>query len=246
MSEFLKNNAHVFIFIIVLCTIALLVITILTHVKSSRLAKSMLVSKFKLIDLNEKNTSDSAPLYTAIITNTSVSAVSISSIGFEHDGNFFNFRDECKRQLDSQNLELVILPRGIIKLRLDKAQLEKIIFSSAKSKRLKSIRVYIIGLGGEYLIAKAKVITKAMKLAYKEYYPFHEQEINQRFINLCERKILSGVKLGLNEKLRYKKLSKQPQSTAIAEAAAVDDGETTVKCEIENPVPENPSNDNAD
>lgn len=209
MKQFLIDNQPFILLLLALAVIVLLILVALTLSKSSKLNKSMLVNKFKVTDMNETNTSDNAPLYTIVVSNNSMNTVSIGSIGFVHDGDYFNYRNECKAQLSDNNRELVILPRGSIKLRLYKEQLESAVFKQAKTKRLKTVYVYLIGLGGETFKAKAKIITRKMKASYKEYYAFHEPSVIAKFIGVCRRKTELGAKLKFFENIKYKCWSKR-------------------------------------
>lgn len=209
MTDFLKNNQQVFILILLLLTIALIVLAFFNHVKTNKLVKSMLVNKFKVVDMNEKSTADDSTLYTIIVSNNSMNAITIASIGFEHNGDFFNFRNECKSQFENFNRDLVVLPRGSIKLRLFQEHLEGTIFKTIQDNKLKSISAYVIGMGGENCRLKAKVITKKMQENFKVYYTLHKPEIMAKFVATCEKKIKLGIKLSLFEKLRYNSWKKQ-------------------------------------
>ncbi len=208
LANFFADNVHYIFFGLFVLLASLVVFSVLIYLKTNRITKNMIVNKFKVVDMNEKNTQDDSLLYTVIITNNSMNPISVSSIGFEHDGDYFNFKNECKAQLDGKNQDLVILPRGSIKLRLFKEQLESAVFKFAKTKKLKTINVYVVGLAGEKFLGKTKVISKKMSKSYKEYYVFHAQEVASKFISYCQLKLNKGIKLNLFEKLRYNKLVK--------------------------------------
>lgn len=216
-DHFLVRNQHYLLAIMIIGIIALLVFAIITYWKSSKLTKSLLVNKFKVLDMNEKNTQDNAPLYTIIVSNNSMNAIALASIGFEHDGDFFNYRNECKAQIEGKNKDLIVLPRSSLKLRLYKVQLESAVFATSRRKKLGAIRVYIVGLGGESYKVKTKVIGKKMKESYKEYYAYHETEVIAKFLSACNHKISNNVKLKFFEKLRFKHLSKRYSGLQIPE-----------------------------
>ncbi|MBQ2717278.1 MAG: hypothetical protein IJF75_01595 [Clostridia bacterium] len=200
-SGFFENNQPYFIFGGLIFSFLILIFAILSFTKSSKLSKSLLVNKFKVIDMCEKNTKDDSLLYTIIVTNSSVNAINISSIGFCHDGQYFNYRNEARAQI-KDSTDLVIPPRGIIKLRLYTPQLERDIFKNTTVKKLKAVKVYVIGANGESYTGKARVITKKLKEKYKEYYAFHKTEIIDKFVAMCALKSMQNVKLSFSEKIK--------------------------------------------
>lgn len=206
---FIQANQGYFTFFLLVIAVACAVFAVLNFLTSNKLRKSMLTTKFKVVDINEKNTADDTPLYTVIISNNSVNSVSIASIGFEHDGDYFNFKNECRQQLKLIGQDLVILPRSSIKFRIRQQQLEKVAFASAKVKRLRTINVYIIGMGGENFLGAAKVITRKMRKQYKEYYAYNKPEIIKNFVATAKHKISLGVQLSLSDKIKLKMLSKR-------------------------------------
>lgn len=234
LAGFFEKNQHYFIFGALLFSLFILIFVILNYRKSAKLSKSLLVNKFKVIDLCEKNTQDESLLYTVIISNSSVNAITISSIGFCHDGNFYNFKNEARSQLAESGHDLIIAPRASIKLRLFTQQLESVIFKNTTVKRLKAVKVYIIGLNGETYQAKTKVISKKMKEKYKEYYAFNKTEIIDNFVSKCALKTKKGVKLTLAEKIKlalWKKYASQNLPTLLSPK------EEYAKCNL-SPAPE--------
>lgn len=208
MKDFILNNQHNFIFfglvllVIAICTLALML------VKIYRLSSNLTVKKFKIYDINEQNEIDFKLLYTVVVSNTSINAVTIDSIGFVHDGNYFNFADTLRKQLNGESLSATVQPRSIIKLRLESDYLESIIFPSLSTRKLKKIKIYVITANGERFETNSKIICKKLQEDYKNYYAFHRYEINKNFLDIVHEKLEKNVKLGFFENRRYKSLCK--------------------------------------
>ena len=209
LANFILDNLHYIVFAVFICLIGAFILAILTFIKTNNLSKKLILNKFKAVDMFEKTTGDSQPLYTVIVSNSAISTVTISAIGFENDGNFFNYSLECQAQLEGKDKVLAIPARGSIKLKLFPSQLEGDVFKLSKGKRLKPINFYLIGVGGEFFKTKTKVIGKKMSANYVEFYAYNERAINLNFVNACQRKIDDGVKLSFFEKLRFNRLKSQ-------------------------------------
>ncbi|MGN0819242.1 MAG: hypothetical protein ACI4M6_02455 [Christensenellaceae bacterium] len=208
MKDFILNNQHNFIFFGLLLLILVIVALAFLLVKIYRLSANLTVKKFKIYDINEQNELDFKLLYTIVVSNTSINAVTIDSIGVVHDGNYFNFADTLKKQLSGDSFSATVQPRSIIKLRLESSYLENIVFPSLSTHKLKKIKIYVITANGERFETSSKIIGKKLQEDYKNYYAFHRYEINKNFLDVVHEKLEKNIKLGFFENRRYKSLCK--------------------------------------
>ncbi len=209
MKEFILNNLHYFVFLGIIAFILICAMLVFLCIRFHKISNSLTVKKFKIYDLNEQDEIDYTLYYTVVVSNMSVNTVTINSIGFVHDGNYFNFTDTLRKQLNNNTHAPTIEPRSIIKLKLTSEIMEKVIFPTLSTKKLKKIKVYVITTSGEKFEANSKIISSKLGEDFKTYYAFHRFEINSNFIAIVKEKLAKNVKLGFFEKRRYNSLRKE-------------------------------------
>jgi len=154
---------------VLILAVIITVLLVLSILGQGKLFKSIATNKFGMHDIEEVAVDSGKKTFALIVANKSMNDAAITSVGVVSGLDYFDFNKSYKLQNNlTDDSAIVMQPRTPIKLTLDIAEVESLVFKNLPNGKFQKIKVYVIDSAGNLYVHKAKNFDKILRKSFKE------------------------------------------------------------------------------